>query len=594
MDPASFRFQIPFAMARLLFAFTLTLVLTGCRLPHTSNAQYLRADGQRIVDAQGNPVLLRGIGLGGWMLQEGYMLRTRGPQYRIEADIEALVGPERKEQFYDAWLANHTREIDIDSMKAWGFNSVRLPMHYKWFTPPIEAEQVAGEITWYDRGFEMVDALLDWAGKNEMYLILDLHAAPGGQGKNADINDYNPDKPALWESEANQEKTIALWRRLAERYRDDPWIGGYDLINEPNWGFANIESDPNGCAEEGNALLWDLQQRITEAIREGDANHLVIIEGNCWGNNYRSLPRLWDDNLVMSYHKYWNYNTIAEIQHMLDMRAERDVPIWLGETGENSNTWFTNAIALLESHDIGWAWWPLKKIGMNQPLEIVANPAYLQTVRYFQGRGPRPDADEAFAGLMEVAENLKLENNVIHRDVIDAMIRQPHTFEVQPFRKHVVAADGETHVRAVDYDLGRNGYAYLDADTANYRTSGVDSQGNRGRTYRNDGVDIREDSLAGPVVSWTEAGEWLQYTVEVEEAGTYALGVETAVGDSAGSVSVLVDGVTVAERVALQATDDAFTRTKLAEASITPGAHRIRLVVEEGGFDLSRISFEMR
>lgn len=550
------------------------------------SAGFLRAEGQRIVDADGNEVLLRGVGLGGWMLQEGYMLRTRGPQYRIEADIEALVGKERKEEFYEAWLANHTREIDIDSMKAWGFNSVRLPMHYKWFTPPIEEEPVPGEITWIEKGFEMTDALLEWAGKNEMYLILDLHATPGGQGKNADINDYNPEKPSLWESEANQEKTIALWRKLAERYRDEPWIGGYDMINEPNWGFADIENDPNGCSEEGNEPLWEIQRRITEAIREVDTNHIIIIEGNCWGNNYRSLPPLWDDNVVVSYHKYWNYNTVEEIQHMLDMRAERNVPIWLGETGENSNTWFTNAIQLLESHDIGWAWWPLKKIGTNQPLEIVANDAYMQTARYFQGRGERPDPDEAFAGLMEVAEKLKLENNVVHRDVIDAMIRQPHTAEVLPWKRHVVSGDEIARILAVDYDLGRNGYAYLDADTANYRTSGVNSAGNRGFGYRNDGVDIGRTDMGDLYVGWTEPGEWLQYTIEVEDAGTYAVGIESAHGESAGVVSLSVGDERVLEGVALESGGEQWTSTNLGEVDLSAGTNRIRVMIDEGGFDL--------
>ncbi|MFW5973736.1 MAG: glycoside hydrolase family 5 protein, partial [Bacteroidota bacterium] len=441
-------------------------------IPAPAFAQgFLRAEGQRIVNESGEEVLLRGMGLGGWMLQEGYMLRTSGPQYRIEERIEELVGHDRKEEFYDAWLANHMRRIDVDSMAAWGFNSVRPALHYKWFTPPIEEEPVPGDITWHSKGFEMLDDLLDWASANEMYVILDLHAAPGGQGKNADINDYNPEKPSLWESEANQEKTVALWQKLAERYADHPWIGGYDIINEPNWGFQDIEGDPNGCSETENAPLWELSQRITEAIRQVDQNHIVIIEGNCWGNNYRGLPELWDDNLVISFHKYWNYNDVASIQHMLEMREERNVPIWLGETGENSNTWFTDAIELLEAHDIGWAWWPLKKIGINNPLEIRTNPGYERIRAYWRGEDERPTQDEAFRALMQLADDLKLENNVVRRDVIDAMMRQPHTDNVIPFKDHVVSAVSPTRISAVDFDLGRAGFAYNDNHLANYRVS---------------------------------------------------------------------------------------------------------------------------
>ena len=68
-----------------------------------------------------------------------------------------------------------------------------------------------------------------------MYVILDLHAAPGGQGMDQGISDYDPSKPSLWESEANRDKTVALWQRIAAYYAEEPWIAGYDLINETNW-----------------------------------------------------------------------------------------------------------------------------------------------------------------------------------------------------------------------------------------------------------------------------------------------------------------------------------------------------------------------
>ena len=172
---------------------------------------FLKADGQHIVNAKGEKIILRGMGLGGWMLQEGYMFRLGniGQQYRIKEKITELVGKEKTKQFYDAWLANHTIKADIDSMAAWGFNSIRLPMHYKLYTLPVEDEPVKGKHTWIEKGFVLTDSLLSWCRQNNMYLILDLHAAPGGQGNDLAISDRNPTKPSLWESEANQQKTIA-------------------------------------------------------------------------------------------------------------------------------------------------------------------------------------------------------------------------------------------------------------------------------------------------------------------------------------------------------------------------------------------------
>ena len=217
---------------------------------------FLRTDGKRIVNEKGENVLLRGIGLGGWMLQEGYMLRVpgEGQQHRIRAKIAELIGEENTSDFYNAWLANHTRRIDIDSMKAWGFNSVRLPMHYNLYTLPIEEEET-NDNTWLEKGFAMTDSLLAWCKANQMYLILDLHAAPGGQGTDANISDRDPNKPSLWDSEANQKKTVALWKKLAERYVNEQWIGAYDIINEPNWGFENYDADKNGINEKKERAL---------------------------------------------------------------------------------------------------------------------------------------------------------------------------------------------------------------------------------------------------------------------------------------------------------------------------------------------------
>lgn len=215
------------------------------------------------------------------MVQEGYMLQTAGfanPQHEIRATIEELIGETNTDAFYDAWLANHVRRADIDSMKAWGFNSVRLPMHYNLFTLPIEEEPIAGQQTWLNKGFELTDSVISWCAQNEMYVILDLHAAPGGQGQDAGISDYDPTKPSLWESDANQDKMVALWQRLAERYADEPWVAGYDLLNEPNWPLP------------GNVAMRNLYERATDSIRTVDSMHMLIIEGNWFANDFTGLP----------------------------------------------------------------------------------------------------------------------------------------------------------------------------------------------------------------------------------------------------------------------------------------------------------------
>ena len=560
-------------------------------------AQWLSVQGKTIVDDQKNTVLLRGMGLGGWMLQEPYMLRlseVAPTQGGIRKKITELIGAEKTAQFYAAWLANHTTRKDIEAMARWGFNSVRLPMHYNLFTPPVEEESVEGQITWREQGFVMVDSLLDWCADNRIYLILDLHAAPGGQGNDNAIADRDPSKPSLWQSEANQKKTIALWRKLAERYAAEPWIGAYDIINEPNWGFQKAD-DKNGCAETENAPLRKLMMEITAAIREVDQRHIVIVEGNCWGNNYKGVFPLWDNNTAISFHKYWNYNDAGSIKGMLEARDQQNAPIWLGESGENSNTWYTDAISLLESNGIGWAWWPLKKLGSNNPLQIRMNKDYAAIIAWWRGAGPKPSEEAAFRGLMQLAEDLRFENNTVQNDVIDAMFRQVQHKETKPFAPHVVKSSATIY--AVDYDMGPVGQAYHDSDYANYRVStGKDKPWNRGRVYRNEGVDIKpctDAATNGYAVSSTESGEWLQYTFEAKEGGLFNLQLRTAADSASGVVNLLLNGASVQQNLTLKkGGKDQWVTTPAKAVMLKKGTNTLRVYVEKGGFNFNYIKLE--
>ncbi|HEY0039820.1 MAG TPA: cellulase family glycosylhydrolase [Flavisolibacter sp.] len=592
------RFQIRFQIGINLRSSALFVVFFFSIFTNAANGQgYLKADGKRIVDERGENILLRGIGLGGWMLQEGYMLRVYrdGQQHKIRQKIDSMVGVKRTHEFYDAWLANHTRKVDIDSMKAWGFNSVRLPMHYNLYTLSIQEEPVAGQNTWLEKGFAMTDSLLAWCKANKIYLILDLHAAPGGQGNDLNISDGDTSKPFLWQSEVNKQKTIALWRKLAERYVNEPWIGGYDIINEPNWGFTDPVGDKNGTQEKDNSQLRKLMQDITKAIREVDKKHMIIIEGNGWGNNYSGILPVWDNNMVLSFHKYWNKNDLNSIQHILKAREEHNVPVWLGETGENSNVWFSEAIRLLESNNIGWAWWPLKKMGSNNPLEIKSNENYDQILAYWNGRGPKPSSANAYRGLMELANSAKLENAIYHRDVIDAMIRQPFSAETRPFKQHRIS--GSSTIAAVDYDLGRNGVAYFDLDTADYRVSGIRGVGNKGRVYRNDGVDIKRDSTEREsyFVSDIEKDEWMQYTLSVAKKGKYKLQLIVASEAGTGKLSVVVEGITVAREVIVPKTGDQNWHVReIDDLSLEAGKQVLRIHADAGTFNLKSIEFVER
>ena len=553
---------------------------------HSHGQSLLQTQGKIIVNQSGDTVLLRGMGLGGWMLQEGYMLQTQGfanAQYEIRDRIEQLIGTADTDLFYDAWLANHARKADIDSLASWGFNSVRLPMHYNLFTLPIEDEPVIGQQTWLTKGFEMTDSLIEWCKQNQMYVILDLHAAPGGQGGDAAICDYDPTKPSLWESAANRTKTVELWKKLAERYVNEPAVAGYDLLNETNWQLP------------GNVMLRTLYEEITDSIRAVDNNHIIFIEGNWWANDFTGLTPPWDNNMVYSPHKYWSINDQASIQWVLDIRNNHNVPLYLGESGENSNVWFRDAIRLLEDNNIGWAWWPLKKIAsIAGPLDIEKSAGYQNLLDYWSGTGSAPSAAVAKATLMQLTEDLKIENCTYQKDVIDAMFRQVYSDERKPF----IVRNIPGIVFAAQHDMGVVGSAYSDKDVANYQVStGNFTTWNNGWAYRNNGVDIEKcnDNInnMGYSVGFTERNEWMKYTVNVTADAIYDINMRIASGVGSSKLHFKMNGSSITNIINIPNTGgwSDWQTVTIPDVILSTGDNELEVYINVAGVNLNSFQF---
>ena len=448
---------------------------------------------------------------------------------------------------------------------------------------PIEEEPVQGENTWLEDGFTRVDSLVSWCAANHMYVILDLHGAPGGQGKDSNISDYNPSKPSLWESEFNKSKTVALWRKIAKRYATNKWVAGYDLLNETNWTFP----------EGNNSQLRSLYVRITSAIREVDPNHIVFIEGNWFANDFSGLTPKWDNNMVYSFHKYWAYNDSGSINWIVNFRNANNCPVWLGESGENSNRWFTDCIKLMEDNNLGWSWWPVKKAGINNILKSTVNSDYQALVDYWRGKSTKPSADEAFNAVMTFSENHKFENCSIQHDVLDAMMRQPHSTETLPFKPY----NTSNTIFAVDYDLGQANYAYWDKVDADYHVSTNQyTAWNNGNLYRNDGVDIEACSDAvtnGYSVGWIEDGEWMQYTLQSETAMTYNVLFRYASESQSSIVHLEVNGKLASKSIVLAPSGNwnSWKTISIPNVMLPFGLVKMKVVFEKGGINVNYLQF---
>ncbi len=323
---------------------------------------FVTARGKALFTPDGRKLFLRGINLGNWFEAEGYMfLFEGGPQSprEIETFFSELIGPSAAAEFWKEYRRRYITEEDIKFIKASGLNSVRIPLHYK----PFEA----------GGGFEILDEAITWCKRAGLWVILDLHCAPGGQtGTNIDDSfGY----PFLYESEQDQQLTCDIWKRIAQHYRDEQTVLGYDLLNEPIPHFPRLQ--------QYNSKLEPLYRRITAAIREVDPHHMILLGGAQWDSNFKVFGEPFDAKLIYQLHKYWMPPTQASVQEYVDFRDRYNVPIWLGESGENTDEWIAQFVKVLERNDIGWCFWPYKKMEKSSCMVSIPKPAHWDEIVAF-------------------------------------------------------------------------------------------------------------------------------------------------------------------------------------------------------------------
>ncbi|HYC83945.1 MAG TPA: cellulase family glycosylhydrolase, partial [Chryseosolibacter sp.] len=578
---------------------------------------FLRANGSKIVDASNNEVVLRGMGLGGWLLMEGYMLQVDGGygQWQIKRDMKLNGATESEiENFFTGWRANHTTSADVAYLKTLGLNCVRLPMHYDLFLTTaqraVRNDVIYGKIpvtnyvqaleTWYDQdllfndagvdGFATIDQTLQWAGANGMWVILDLHAAPGGQGSQSNINDALVGLD-LWNRTDSKGRKIyqliteRLWKSISSRYKTDGRVAMYDLVNEPHGGVQN-------------SAIKALYDKIIGTIRSNGDTHLILLEGNGYGNEYTGItPDLFpgQTNLVWNGHRYWvtndptvkdrNANQLNLIANLVNFRAKWNVPVWVGETGENSNHWVAEACKNLNDRSIGWCLWTHKRLhGSSSVQAQTASPMKVRYANIYTA-----------AGRTALLSNILHSNCIKQKDYEDAMTRMVNDPAPLPFLGSPITIPGK--IFASDFDIGRNGVSYVDAVYEKIPYNGQDW--NFGHTYRNDGVDIEPTADAtgnGVNVGWLEYNDWMNYSVNVTQSGSYTVQMRVSNGGTrAGGLTLKIDGVT-AGTISVAPTggwQNWNTLTLSQAVSLSAGAHKIQVLVSSraGGGNLSWISF---
>ena len=400
---------------------TLVFALLAAGTLAAPAGDFIRVKGRDLVDAGGGKFVIRGVNLGHWLNPEGYMFgfgSCSSPHF-IDRAFRELVGDEATDEFWRRFKDNYVTEADIEWIAATGANTVRVPFHYKLFTD----EDYLG-LTKDQDGFRRLDDVVRWCAAHGLRAILDMHDCPGGQ--TGDNIDDSHGYPWLFESARCQKLYCDIWRKIAQRYANEPAVLGYDLMNEP------VSSRLKDLAEI-NTHLKDVQVMAAKAIREADRNHVVIFGGAQWNTNFEPFGAdfRFDDNSMFTCHHYDFGNPKLEdwkIKRYADIRDRAGMPMYMGETGHNDATWYRAMVETMAKYDIGWTFWPYKMPGGGwnnfkcpEGWDAVKAFAAADRQSYEKIQAARPDRKAAVKALMDYAENCRFANCAPDRAYLEAL-----------------------------------------------------------------------------------------------------------------------------------------------------------------------------
>jgi endoglucanase len=360
---------------------------------------FIHADGARLVDGSGNQFDIKGINLGNWLVPEGYMFKFKHALSPMEigALFDDLLGRDGAAKFWANFRDVYIAKDDINFIKKVGFNTVRVPLDWRLFVGPGDSVEASDRLD--GEGWALLDRLVQWCHAAGLRVIVDLHAAPGGQtGVN---HDNGPGFPLTFYVPQYRRMTIALWQKIAAHYRDETAVLGYDLLNEPISPYSDVAYL--------NPRLEPLYRDIVAAIRSVDRNHAVLLGGAQWNTNFAVFDEPFDGNAIYTYHKFWVNPSRDGLQEYLNFSNRWHVPILIGETGEFNNGWNDKFRRLNESFGFGWIFWPYKNLDSDLAVVTIQRPAGWDLIADAGSTNsgtlpPRPQAQAVLDAYLEAAK----------------------------------------------------------------------------------------------------------------------------------------------------------------------------------------------
>lgn len=353
-----------------------------------SESDFLKVKDGQIINSRGESIQLSGFCLGGWLNMENFMTGYPGAESGFRQAVRDVLGEAKTVFFFERYLHYFTGEADLHFIKSLGCNLVRVAFNYRHF----ESDEEPGQIK--QAGFAWLDKVVGWARAAGIYVVLDFHAVQGWQSSGWHCD--NPGgPPQFWQHPHFQDRAVALWEAIANRYRNEPAIAMFGIMNEPE------AYNPH--------KLNHFYHRVTQAIRSIDNRHILNFEGNHYSQDFSHLDPPVDPNVVYASHLYvlpgledvrypgmagevfFSRESIESVySQRRDYCARHGVPHWLSEFGPiyNQPDFLPDKLRLLADHlDIieaygdHWTIWNYKDIGKMGIVTVDPKSPWMQRIR---------------------------------------------------------------------------------------------------------------------------------------------------------------------------------------------------------------------
>ncbi|WP_212913349.1 glycoside hydrolase family 5 protein [Streptomyces sp. TS71-3] len=408
----------------------------------------LRTEGARFVDGSGATVRLRGTAVGGWLNMENFITGYAANEALMRSTVRAVLGDQRYEAFFERLLTAFFNEDDARLLAGAGLNCVRLPVNYRHFEDDRRPFELRSD------GFRHLDRAVAACAAHGIYTVIDLHALPGAQNHHWHSDNYTH-RPAFWDHPHFQDRVVALWEAIADHYKDDPWVAGYNLVNEP--------------ADESREVVGPFYRRLVAAVRAVDPRHILFLDGNTYSTEFDIFdePRGtydatyagtfdgYGENTVYVCHDYaapglgrggdypgttdGRYYGKTELREKYAERTaysrQTGTPVWVGEFGPvytgDPRVDAMRAELLDDQLDIyrgdgaSWSIWMYKDLGRQGLTAVNADTPYRRRFDAFVAKKNRLGADNWGSDGMGIAE--------VTRPFQDMMAREFPGFDPYPW-----------------------------------------------------------------------------------------------------------------------------------------------------------------